>query len=66
MSDKQKERVTVRQMDLLDDKIKKIKGNGTSIAILDMVGTKGDKGFHTLHGAFKGNIFRKCFMCSKQ
>ncbi len=63
MSYEQKEKVTVRQMDLLDDKIKKIKGKGTSIAILDMVGTKGDKGFHTLHRAFKDNIYSKDVSC---
>ncbi len=64
ISDEQKDKVIVRQMDLLDDKINKVKGEGTSIAILDMVGTKGtDVGFHTLHGAFKGNIYSKDVSC---
>ena len=59
MNKKQINKFTVVQMDLLDD----IKGKGTSIAILDMIGTKGNKGFHTSHKAFCGNITSEDITC---
>ncbi len=66
MNEKERQKFTVKQMGLLDDKIKHIKGRGTSIAIIDTIGTKGDKGFHTLHGAFRGKIFSKDVKCFRQ
>ncbi len=67
MNDKQRKKFTVKQMGLLDDfNLKDIKGRGTSIAIIDMIGKRGTKGFHTLHEAFRGKIFSGDIKCFKR
>ncbi len=64
MNEQQRKKFTVKQMGLLDDKIKHVKGRGTNIAIIDMIGTS-TAGFHTQHWAFKGKIFSKDVKCFK-
>ncbi len=56
MTDEQKVKFAVEQMELNQQDLKDVKGKGAKIAIIDLIGTKGDKGFHCKHKAFDGII----------
>ncbi len=66
MTDEQKVKFAVEQMDLNQQDLKDINGKGTKIAIIDFIGTKGDKGFHCKHKAFDGTITEDDIKCFKK